>query len=398
MVGSSELGVEVEAHRATRATWRAFAGDEEVAALVEQCAGAQQDAAVAAASLEQLIERCRPLVWRIARTYVANEADAADVVQEALWQAARGLATLQHSAAFPHWIATVVQNAARQWLRRERARQRERSLEVTGHAGFEDLPLLENVAAAGAFGDVEARDLLSRLLRLLSPRERAVLLLYHEARQSQQEIGRRLGLSPRAVEGTVYRATRRLRDVAAQCSDETEELLSWCSVCGRQRLRGRLQPGISPDRPLHLYATCPVCCPGNLYWISYPLPLQRHASLDGALRRGSELLDGQVRRLLRTPAPTCERCGAPLVHARFWDRAGYEVKWHCRDCAETAWQSSVTAVDSTLPAWRAFWECSSRLLIESQCLSREGGSHACWCGRSILARSAPPSSRSTASA
>ena len=358
-----------QAQRQARTRWRELQRDGELPLLVVR---AQHDAVVARASLECLLERCRPLAWQIARTYVTSEADGADIVQEASLQTAHHLRQLRRPDAFPHWFAAIVHNAARQWLRREREHRRVEALadddDLTG-----EISALADRSAGSDFSQMETQDALARLLPALTERERQALLGCYLAGQSHLEIGRRLGLTARAVEGLLYRSMRRLRSVLAQCENDVTELESWCNVCGSHRLQGRIQPGLSPHYPLHLQATCPSCRPGNLFWVSLPLPLRTYDSLDAALQRGGDVLNSAACRLLSQPASSCERCRAPLRHRRFWDQYGYQLQWYCPNCRDGGVQAAAFAVAARLPAWRSFWQSPQHVLVQSHSVQQQGG-------------------------
>lgn len=364
-----EQPIAQHAQREARTRWRRLAQDEETPRLAAQ---AQQDAVTARASLERLTERCRPLAWHIARTYVAAEADAADIVQDALLQMAQHIHQLRCPEAFSHWFAALTHNAARQWLRRERAHRQAYSLDDEAifpgeRAGLHD------PHAGDAIHQVETTDTIDRLLPILSDREREALQRRYLAEHTQREIGRALGISSRAVEGLIYRSVHRLRTVLTQCTSEIAELESWCSVCASHRLQGRIQPGNSPSYPLRLQATCPSCSPGDYFWISLPLPLQHYDSLDTALQRGGDVLNDRACRLLGDPTPSCRRCQAPLRHHRFWDRYGYEVQWQCPNCHDAGMQTGAHVAASKLPAWQRFWQSSQQLRTESQDVLQQGG-------------------------
>jgi RNA polymerase sigma-70 factor (ECF subfamily) len=250
---------------------------------VARVVAARRDAA-ARASLERLLAVCRPVAERIAGTYARSEADAADMVQEALLAVARHLPDLRNPRAFPHWFAALAHNACRQWLRRERRHQREHADLPGDHDEPAAWELLEfrDAHADAAFDGVEARDRLVQLLRLLPPRERDVVARAYLDDRSQLEIARREGVSPKAVEGLLYRGIRRLRTVATQRGDEPQKLALWCPLCGRHPLVARLVPGNGPEWPIHVRGACPGCAARY----DLGLPLAHYPTLEGALVDG----------------------------------------------------------------------------------------------------------------
>ena len=74
------------------------------------------------AAWTELVHEFETLVWRTARSYRLNEADAHDVCQTAWLKAATKLHTLRDPDRFAGWITTIVDREALNTLRR---RQRE---------------------------------------------------------------------------------------------------------------------------------------------------------------------------------------------------------------------------------------------------------------------------------
>lgn len=101
------------------------------------------------------------------------------------------------------WIYSIALNLLRDHLRRQGAESRalERALES---------PVAAATDALDAFGD---RDELMRALRSLGDSEREALALRYGADLSLPEIARVVGEPLTTVEGRVYRALRKLRDL-----------------------------------------------------------------------------------------------------------------------------------------------------------------------------------------
>jgi RNA polymerase sigma factor (sigma-70 family) len=334
---------------------------------VASCCEARRDAARAAASLERLLVVCRPVAERMAHCYVQGEADVADVAQEALVYVARHLSELREPAAFPHWFAAVVHSVGRQWLRRGRRRSAERSLEQLEQDGpwasSRAQWLIPSHAAAwdGAhvLGAIEAVDAVHRLLRILQPREREVVVRFYLDDEPQRDICRRMSLTSKAVESLLYRAVRRLRLVGTQCGDEMEDLFLWCPGCGACRLRGRLQPGDAPERPLALRATCPRFTPGNNEAYNLLLPRPHYPSVDAALLAGMALLGGRLQACARAAQPRCVYCGGALRPSRRSDVLR-GLSWRCRTCPASL-DGGLECVAAAVPELHDLWLTTPRL-------------------------------------
>lgn len=138
-------------------------------------------------------ERWRRLL-ALARSIVAD-VEAEDVVQDALLTAWRKLGSLRDAAAFDAWLTRIVANAAVGRARRRRF--------------FAPIDGIEVAAPRGA---VEERIDVSRLLRRLAPRQRAVLHLTAVEGLTDSEIGRVLGITPSSVRVHRLRARKRLEE------------------------------------------------------------------------------------------------------------------------------------------------------------------------------------------
>jgi RNA polymerase sigma factor (sigma-70 family) len=79
---------------------------QELASLVDRARAGERAAFVA------LVERCRPLVTRVARRYLANPADAEDVVQEVWLSLYEHLDRIHSPELVRSWLCRVTANAA----------------------------------------------------------------------------------------------------------------------------------------------------------------------------------------------------------------------------------------------------------------------------------------------
>jgi RNA polymerase sigma factor (sigma-70 family) len=159
------------------------------------------------AAFAALIDRHRARAAAIAAS-ITGQADAEDVVQEALLAAYLGLDRLRRPERFGGWLCAITANLARMRLRQ---RGRHVSFDALGGrrvaAGESDLRLTPEEA-------VEARELLERVrsaFEALPPRQRDVALLYYVEGLSCGEIAALLGSSTGAVRVGLHRARRELR-------------------------------------------------------------------------------------------------------------------------------------------------------------------------------------------
>jgi RNA polymerase sigma-70 factor (ECF subfamily) len=106
------------------------------------------------------------------------------------------------------WLYSIALNALRDHVRRAAAEGR--ALERLGEPGD---------VAADAFAGVDERDRVARALAVLSPDEREAIALRFGAELTVPEMAKVLGERLTTVEGRVYRALRKLRDVLGASID-----------------------------------------------------------------------------------------------------------------------------------------------------------------------------------
>lgn len=158
-------------------------------------------------SLAQLYEKTRPAVYSLALSYLKNQADAQDVVQDVfvqVWNCAQGYQAKGYPMA---WLMTVTRNMALQKLRAD-ARFQELSPQQ-----WQEIPAVENQNTA------QARALLQVVFKILSEQERRIVCLHAVAGLKHREIAKLLEL-PLATELSKYH--RALKKLKAELEGEDE--------------------------------------------------------------------------------------------------------------------------------------------------------------------------------
>ena len=149
----------------------------------------------------RLARYCRALA-------AGDDALAADIAQAAYLRLARHIRVLPSEDALWNWLALAARCAASE-LRRTGSRYR-RAL-----ARFADWLALRHAAAPDA--DTALHAALEAALARLTAHERALLDARYFHREPLEEIGARLAVSSRAIEGRLARLRERLRqDIAAE--------------------------------------------------------------------------------------------------------------------------------------------------------------------------------------
>ena len=170
----------------------------------------------------RLVERYQDMAYRIALGMVASEGIAQELAQEAVLQAYLSLDHLRDGAAFKSWLYGIVLNVCRSYIRDQKTIFF--SLEdLAGGLQFGAIPFSGSVPDPQEV--VEERELYRLVLdavSALTPRNRAVVLMFYYDQLSLQEIAAILGVSVVAVKGRLHKSRRRLREQLLALYSELE--------------------------------------------------------------------------------------------------------------------------------------------------------------------------------
>ena len=189
--------------------------------LVERLREGDADAA------ETLINTYGAQADRLAVRITGSEADAEEVVQDALWTVVQRVEMFRGDAALGTWIHRITANAAYEKLRRRGRRQREVSWDDLPPAFDDEKRHLQPVDDwSGKGGDpavqTELRTVLTGAIDELRAEYRTVFVLHDMDGMSNPDIAATLDLTVPAVKSRVHRARlllrRRLRDYLGEIS------------------------------------------------------------------------------------------------------------------------------------------------------------------------------------
>ncbi|MDE1170665.1 MAG: RNA polymerase sigma factor [Verrucomicrobium sp.] len=151
-------------------------------------------------ALDLLMERHQEAVFRFIRRSVWNEADARELAQETFVRAYFHIGRFRPRAPFLSWLFRIAANLCRDRARSKAYRQARRT---------EALPEGREVPARMEEEKPELEALRAAIAALPAGLREPLVLTALEG-LSQEEAGRRLGLSARAVENRARRARARL--------------------------------------------------------------------------------------------------------------------------------------------------------------------------------------------
>lgn len=160
------------------------------------------DVAERGQQFQELLERHRGIIFKVASSYARDLHDRADLLQEIAAQLWRSFASYDGARPFATWMYRVALNVAISFVRDSSRHER--------HLQPMHEELHDTVAAADSDADEGVR-LLYHCIDRLDPLNRALLLLYLEER-SQREIADILGISETNVATKIGRLKQRLRN------------------------------------------------------------------------------------------------------------------------------------------------------------------------------------------
>ena len=131
--------------------------------------------------------------YRLAYSYVHNEADAADLVQNGAYKAILNSGTLKHVEFAGTWLYRIMLNEIFLFLRK----RPEASVET----------VLQEQGAEDVYEDVD----LKRALNAMSKEDKAVIELKYFEERTLNEIAEILGENINTVKSRLYRGLKKLR-------------------------------------------------------------------------------------------------------------------------------------------------------------------------------------------
>ena len=147
----------------------------------------------------RLVDEDGPRAYRLARAILGSSQDAEEAVQEAFVHAWRELPRLRDASRWPAWFRRITVRAA---IDRGRRRPRVREIDL---GAYEPPPEQDASAAVADRDDVE------RVLRRLSPDDRALLALQFLVDLEVDDVAVTLGIPSGTVKSRLSRLLARLQ-------------------------------------------------------------------------------------------------------------------------------------------------------------------------------------------
>lgn len=154
-----------------------------------------------------LIERYKGKVFSLAYGFTRDRTAADDLAQEVFIKAYFSLPRFKARSEFGTWLYRIAVNHAKDYLRKNRYRRKEVSIDDIGESRLADPGKQEEDFRSGE----ERRAMVLAAVERLPEKYRVVLTLRDIEGMAYEEIARILKLSPGTVDSRLHRARQKLR-------------------------------------------------------------------------------------------------------------------------------------------------------------------------------------------
>ncbi len=145
--------------------------------------------------IEEVLLQNYDSYYRLAYSYVQNEADAGDIVQNGAYRAIRGSHTLEKTEYAATWVYRIMLNEIFRFCK-----VRNKNL-----VSLEEMPIEKG--KEDVYKDVD----LHRAINMLSPEDKAVVQLRFFEDKKLEDIAKILGENVSTVKSRLYRSMKKLR-------------------------------------------------------------------------------------------------------------------------------------------------------------------------------------------
>lgn len=177
----------------------------DVAACIAQVRQGDDDAARA------LMQYLYPLVLKLVRSHRAKRESEEDLVQAVFIKIFAKLDQFSGTVPLTHWVSRVAVNTCLNQISREKVRPELRYADLSEAEEEVLTSLARDEALEAPDQAVASRELVERLLELLSPEDRLVIQLLHIEEKSVDEVKAATGWSTALVKVRAFRARGKLR-------------------------------------------------------------------------------------------------------------------------------------------------------------------------------------------
>ncbi len=159
----------------------------------------------------QLVERYKTKVFTLAYGVTRDRAAADDLAQEVFIKSYFALPKFKSQSEFGTWLYRIAVNHIKDFLRKNRSRQKDVSLEDVSESAV----ATEDQSYEAEQTAERRRSLVQAALKRLPEKHQVILALRDMQGLSYEEISRILGISPGTVDSRLHRARKKLREKLA---------------------------------------------------------------------------------------------------------------------------------------------------------------------------------------
>ena len=182
---------------------------------VETCS----DRADSRPTMEYLFDRYSVGIYRYISLRVGRNRALADELMQQLWLQACKSGGAVPPDEFEFWLRRVAKNLISDHWRRKHRRPAQIPIENAAIAGELAKRIDSQLLPAEAVQKQELLDQVALAVTALPSEEQELVILYYVQGRPFKEIGERLGMSERAVEGRLYRARQKLKELLAHLEE-----------------------------------------------------------------------------------------------------------------------------------------------------------------------------------
>jgi RNA polymerase sigma-70 factor (ECF subfamily) len=153
------------------------------------------------AAFDEIMVRYERQIYRICYRFVENREDAMDLAQEVFIKAFEHLATFRRESSLKTWLYRIAMNHCINHVKKHS----QEFVEVTEYTGS------VNSRVQDQLEDREQREHFRRLVKLLPPKQKAILEMRINEQLSYEEIAKISGRSISTIKASVFFALEKLR-------------------------------------------------------------------------------------------------------------------------------------------------------------------------------------------
>jgi RNA polymerase sigma-70 factor (ECF subfamily) len=153
------------------------------------------------AAFDEIMVRYERQIYRICYRFVENREDAMDLAQDVFIKAFEHLATFRRESSLKTWLYRIAMNHCINHVKKHS----QEFVEVTEHIGS------VHASVHAQLEDREQREHFRRLVKLLPPKQKAILELRINEHLSYEEIAKISGRSILTIKASVFFALEKLR-------------------------------------------------------------------------------------------------------------------------------------------------------------------------------------------